>query len=62
MEDFGEIFRNKIVLITGGTGFLGRALIKEILKLKMFVSYLRREFLLLLTFIRTRMLFIRNKS
>jgi len=27
-----EQFKNKVILITGGTGFLGRALIKEILK------------------------------
>lgn len=27
-----NIFRNKVILITGGTGFLGRNLIKEILK------------------------------
>ena len=27
-----EIFEGKTILITGGTGFLGRALIKEILK------------------------------
>jgi FlaA1/EpsC-like NDP-sugar epimerase len=27
-----DIFKDKVVLITGGTGFLGRALVKEILK------------------------------
>lgn len=36
MEDkegeYQDIFENKVVLITGGTGFLGRALIAEILK------------------------------
>jgi len=31
MED---IFRNKTILITGGTGFIGRALVKEILRYK----------------------------
>lgn len=30
--DAHDIFENKVVLITGGTGFLGRALTKEILK------------------------------
>jgi FlaA1/EpsC-like NDP-sugar epimerase len=30
--DYKELFENKTVLITGGTGFLGRQLIKEILK------------------------------
>lgn len=31
-EDFSGIFENKNILITGGTGFIGRALITEILK------------------------------
>jgi FlaA1/EpsC-like NDP-sugar epimerase len=31
-EDYKKIFNNKVVLITGGTGYLGRALTKEILK------------------------------
>ncbi|MFX0100548.1 MAG: SDR family NAD(P)-dependent oxidoreductase [Candidatus Hodarchaeota archaeon] len=30
--DFKDIFEDKVVLITGGTGYLGRALTKEILK------------------------------
>src|SRR3989344_4308914 len=30
--EYKEIFHNKVVLITGGTGFLGRHLTKEILK------------------------------
>src|SRR3989344_1773636 len=29
-----ELFNNKVILITGGTGFLGKALTKEILKYK----------------------------
>ncbi len=32
MVNFEKLFRNKSILITGGTGFLGRALIREILK------------------------------
>jgi UDP-N-acetylglucosamine 4,6-dehydratase len=32
MLDIKKMFKNKIVLITGGTGFLGRALVKEISK------------------------------
>jgi UDP-N-acetylglucosamine 4,6-dehydratase len=32
MKKYRELFENKVVLITGGTGFLGRALVKEILK------------------------------
>jgi|SRR3989344_317353 len=31
-EIYNELFKEKVVLITGGTGFLGRALIREILK------------------------------
>lgn len=31
-EDFEEIFRDKVILITGGTGFLGRAMTRELLK------------------------------
>jgi len=30
--DYKNLFENKVVLITGGTGFLGRELIKEIIK------------------------------
>ncbi len=30
--EFQQIFENKVVLITGGTGFLGKALVEEILK------------------------------
>lgn len=30
--DYESIFKDKVVLITGGTGFLGRSLVKEILK------------------------------
>lgn len=29
--DYSDIFQDKVVLITGGTGFLGRALVREIL-------------------------------
>lgn len=32
LNKYSEIFTNKTILITGGTGFLGKALIKEILK------------------------------
>jgi len=32
MMNYKELFKNKVILITGGTGFLGRALIKEILR------------------------------
>src|SRR4030042_613336 len=31
-QNFQELFQDKVILITGGTGFLGRALTKEILK------------------------------
>ena len=31
-SNYQNLFKNKVVLITGGTGFLGRQLIKEILK------------------------------
>ncbi len=34
MQNFQELFQDKVVLITGGTGFLGRALTKEILNYK----------------------------
>jgi len=32
MNTYHNLFENKVILITGGTGFLGRALTKEILK------------------------------
>lgn len=32
MKDYKDLFENKVILITGGTGFLGRHLTKEILK------------------------------
>lgn len=32
--DYTDIFQDKVILITGGTGFLGRALVKEILRYK----------------------------
>lgn len=32
MQKYKELFENKVVMITGGTGFLGKALVKEILK------------------------------
>jgi FlaA1/EpsC-like NDP-sugar epimerase len=32
LSEFKEVFENKVVLITGGTGFLGKALLEEILK------------------------------
>ena len=32
--EYKELFEGKVVLITGGTGYLGRALTKEILQYK----------------------------